>query len=78
MIITIIITINFYSPKRKSKRIELSGAPSIGVGQTPSQGKMQNSPINDRIQWKLRRDSKSENVSFQMVTERSDACYLMT
>ena len=38
--------------------MKLSGAASTGVGQTHSQGTMQNSSKNDRIQWKLRRENQ--------------------
>ena len=39
-----------------SKRMELSGAPSGGVGQTHSPGTMQSSSTNDQMEWKLRKD----------------------
>jgi len=56
-----------------SKRIELSGGLSTGVGQTHSPGKMQSSLT--MIKWKgnLGRVSESENVSFQMAMERNYA-----
>jgi len=41
-----------------SKRIELSGSPSIGAGQTHSPGTMQSSSTNDQMEWKLRKDKK--------------------
>ena len=41
-----------------SKRIELSGGPSTGVGQTHSPGKMQSSSTNDQMEWKLRKDKR--------------------
>ena len=55
------------------KRIELSGAPSTGVGQTHSPGTMQSSSTMIRWQGNLGRISESEKVSFQMVTERNYA-----
>jgi len=54
-----------------SKRIELSGTPNTGVGQTHSPGIMQSSSTMIRWQGNLGRISKSEKVSFQMMTERS-------
>ena len=54
-----------------SKRIELSGPPSIGVGQTHSSGTMQSSLTMIRWQGNLGRISESEKVSFQMVMERN-------
>ena len=41
-----------------SKRIELSGTPSIGAGQTYSPGILQTLLTNDRMQWKLRKDKQ--------------------
>jgi len=41
-----------------SKRIEISGAPSTGVGQTHSPGKMQISSTNDQMEWKLGKDKQ--------------------
>jgi len=41
-----------------SKRFELSGAPSTGVGQTHSPGTMQNSSTNDQMEKKLRKDKR--------------------
>jgi len=57
------------------KIIELSGAPSTGVGQTHSPGMMQRS--STMIRWKenLGRISESEKASFQMVTERNYAIF---
>ena len=40
------------------KRIELSGAPNIGVGQTDSPGTIQNSSTYDQMEWKLRKDKQ--------------------
>jgi len=37
------------------RRIELSGAPSTGVGQTHSPSTMQSSSTNDQMEWKLRK-----------------------
>ena len=51
------------------KSIEVSGAPSTGVGQTHSPSIMQGSSTNDQMEWKLR-ISKSDNVRFQKVTEK--------
>jgi len=39
-----------------SKRIELSGAPSTGIGQTHTPGTMQSS--STMIRWKLRKDKQ--------------------
>jgi len=52
-----------------SKRIELSGTHSIGVGQTHSPGMMQSSSTMIGCRGNLERISKSEKVSFQMVKE---------
>jgi len=52
-----------------SKRIELSGAPSGGVGQTYSPGTMQSSSTMIRWLGNLGRISECETVSFQIVTE---------
>jgi len=41
------------------KIIELRGSPSTGVGQSHSQGTMQNSSTNDQMQWKLRRGKQA-------------------
>jgi len=41
-----------------SKRIELSDAPSTGVGQTHSQGTMQSSSTNDWMEWKFMKDKQ--------------------
>ena len=38
------------------KIIELSGAPSTGVGQTSRLGTMQSSSTSDQMEWKLRND----------------------
>ena len=54
-----------------SKGIQLCGAPSTGVGQTHSPGTMQSLSTMVRWQGNLGRISKSEKVSFQMVTERN-------
>ena len=54
-----------------SKRIELSGAISIWVGQTRSPGTMQSSSTKIRRQGNLGRISESEKLSFQMVTKRN-------
>jgi len=53
-----------------SKRIELSGAPSGGVGQTHSPGAMQSSSTIIRWKGNLGRIRESEKMSFQMVTGR--------
>ena len=55
------------------KRIEFSGAPSGGDGQTHSPGTMQSSSTMIRWKGNLGRISESEKVSFQMVTERNYA-----
>ena len=60
---------------KSSKGIELTGAPSTGVGQTHSPGTMQSSPTMIRWQGNLGRISESEKVSFQMVTERNYAIW---
>jgi len=54
-----------------SKRIDLSGAPSTGVGQTHSPGTRQSSTTMIRWKGNLGKISKSEKVNFQMVTERN-------
>ena len=41
-----------------SKSIELSGAPSTGVGQTHSPGIMESSSTNDQMEWTLRKDKQ--------------------
>jgi len=41
-----------------SKRIELSGAPSTGVGQTHSLGTMRSSSTNYQMEWKRRKDKR--------------------
>jgi len=78
LIIIIIIT-NFYHTNILEKnRAQWPTHCSTGVGQTHSLDTMQNSSTNDRMQWKLRklrRDKKSEKVSFQMVTERTYAIW---
>jgi len=56
-----------------SKRIELSDAPSTGVGQTHSRSTMQSSSTVIRWSGNLGRISQSEMVSFQMVRERNYA-----
>jgi len=69
---TYIIIINNYKTSIapiSAKRIELSGAPSGGVGQTHSPDTMQSSSTMIRRQGNLGRISESEKVSFQMVTE---------
>jgi len=58
-----------------SKRIELSGVPSTGVGQTHSSGTMQSSSTTDEMEGNLWRISESEKVSFQMVMERNHAIW---
>jgi len=55
-----------------SKRIELSGAPTTGVGQTHSSGMMQSSSTMIRWQGNLGRVSKSEWLGFKTVTERKE------
>ena len=59
-----------------SKIIELSGAPSGGVGQTYNPGTMQSSLTMMRWKGKLGRISWSEKVSSQMITERNNAMYV--
>jgi len=54
-----------------SKRIELSGVPSTGVGKTHSPGTIQSLSTMIRRQGNLGRIRESEKVSFQMVTERT-------
>jgi len=56
-----------------SKRIELSGTFSTGVGQTHSPGTMQSSSTMIRWKGNLGRISESEKVSLQMMTERNYA-----
>ena len=56
-----------------SKRIELSGELSTGVGQTHSPGTMQSSSTMIRLKGILLRISECERVSFQMVTQRNYA-----
>ena len=57
------------------KRIELSGAPSTGVGQTQSPVIMEKNQQMIRYRGNLGEMSKSEKVSFQMVTERNSAIW---
>jgi len=54
-----------------SKRIELSGASNTGVGQTHSAGTIQRSSTIIRWKGNLGWISESEQVSFQMVTEKT-------
>ena len=61
-----------------SKRIEVSGAPSTGVGQIHSLGTMQGSSTIIRWKGNLGRISESEKVSFQMVTESQYEFILLT
>jgi len=56
-----------------SKRIELGGAPSAGVGKTHSPGTMQSSSTMIRWSVNLGKRSDSEKVNFQMVAERKYA-----
>jgi len=69
---TVIITKTSIAPI-SLKRIDLSGAPSTGVGQTHSLGTTQSSSTMIRWQGNLGRISESEKVSFKMVTERNYA-----
>ena len=54
--VIIIIIITKLLLRLSSKIIELSGAPSGGVGQTHSPGTMRSSPTNDQLARKLRKD----------------------
>jgi len=56
IIIIIIYNNNNNNNNITSKRIELSGAPSTGVGQTHSPGIIQSSSTNGKMEWKLRKD----------------------
>ena len=60
-----------------SKRIELSGAPSGGVGQTHSPGTIQSSSANDQMAWKLKKDKRVWKGEFSN-GDGKELCYLMT
>ena len=57
--------------------MELSGAPSPGVGKTHSPGTMQSSSTNYQMEWKLRKDKQVLKGEFSNVHGKK-LCYLMT